>query len=258
MLPDLLVGVAIGFVGGVASGLTGTSPGGALVVLSSALLGADQRAAQGVALLAQVPPTSLSGIARYRAGGACAPWRWILWLTVGFVAGGLGGAFAVGGVSDRALRWTYVVYLVLLGALAGLRRPGGGLGRVSASPDEASAAALLAIGTVAGISAGFLGIGGGLAITVGLTVLLGVSQHEAQMVSLILALAPVNLPAAWVYYQQGWIASWPALAGVVVGLVAGGDIGARFANRLSAAQLRGVMLAVIAGMAAFMAWKATT
>ena len=70
MIADLLIGGAVGLVGGVASGLTGTSPGGALVVLSSLLLGAEQHVAQGISLIAQVPPTSLPGIARYRADGA--------------------------------------------------------------------------------------------------------------------------------------------------------------------------------------------
>ena len=258
MAADLLAGAAIGLIGGIASGLTGTSPGGALVVLSSALLGVDQHVAQGVSLIAQVPPTSLAGIARYRAGGARAPLRWLVWMTLGFVAGGLAGALAAAGVPDRALRWTYVGYLALLGLLLVLRRKEAGADRPETSPEEASAAVLLAIGLVAGLSAGFLGIGGGLATTVGLTVFLRATQHQAQMIGLALSLAPVNLPAAWVYYQAGWTASWPALAGVVAGLAIGGDLGARLANRLSAAQLRAIMLAMIGAMTAYMAFRAVS
>lgn len=257
MTGDLLLGGAIGLIGGLASGLTGTSPGGALVALSALLLGADQHVAQGVSLIAQVPPTSLAGIARYRAGGARAPARWLVWMTLGFVAGGLAGALAAGLVADAALRWTYVLYLALLLALLVLRRARPA--RETAEPTTAAgpgAPALLAVGAAAGLSAGLLGIGGGLAVMVGLTAFLGVRQHQAQMMSLVLSLAPVNLPAAWVYYSHGWTAAWPVLAGVVAGLAAGGDLGARLANRMSEAQLYRLTFALISAMTLLMAWKA--
>ncbi len=259
MIADLLIGGAVGLVGGVASGLTGTSPGGALVVLSSLLLGAEQHVAQGISLIAQVPPTSLPGIARYRADGARTPWRWLIWMTLGFVAGGLAGSLAAGFVSDGALRWTYVGYLALLLALLvvrparSVREPAES--KVAAAP---GAPALLAVGAAAGLSAGLLGIGGGLAVMVGLTALVGVRQHQAQMASLILSLAPVNLPAAWVYFSHGWTASWPVLAGIVAGLSAGGDLGARIANRMSEAQLRRLTFALILAMVVCMAWKAAS
>jgi uncharacterized membrane protein YfcA len=63
---QLALAVCVGLIGGVSSGLCGVSPGGALVVLSAGLLGAEQHVAQGISLIAQIPPTGLSGIKRYR------------------------------------------------------------------------------------------------------------------------------------------------------------------------------------------------
>ena len=94
-------------------------------------------------------------------------------------------------------------------------------------------AALIAVGAFAGLSSGFLGIGGGLATTVGLSAALGVPQRQAQMASLMLALIPTTAPAVWVYWREGAMASAPALIGVVLGLIAGTDFGARLANQIN-------------------------
>jgi uncharacterized membrane protein YfcA len=211
---------------------------------------------EGMSLIAQVPPTSLSGIARYRAGGARSPCRWLVPIGLGFMAGGVGGAYAAVTVSATALRWTYVGYLVVLGAL--LIRRGDhrdGLATIE-ERRQPHWAALLAIGLAAGLSAGFLGIGGGLAIVVGLGVLLRQPQHDAQMISLVLAILPTNLPAALVYLRDGWAAPWPATIGVIAGLALSTDVGARLAAHTSAPTLRRLTLAMVVGMAAYMTYMA--
>ncbi len=161
---DLLASVGVGLVSGVTSGLLGVSPGGGLVIFSIFLLGAEQHVAQGISLVAQIPPTSISGIRRYWEKGSRSPVRWLALLTLGFVGGGVGGALAAGSVSSSVLRWTYVFYLMALDALMILRlshRP------PEAMSDDRAAqvlgASLLCVGAIAGFSSGFLGIGGGLA-----------------------------------------------------------------------------------------------
>ncbi len=93
-------------------------------------------------------------------------------------------------------------------------------------------------------------------MTVGLTAWLKVPQRQAQMVGLALLAAPVKLPAAWVYWREGLLAPWPVLPGVNLGLVAGTDVGARLAHRVSDETLRRLMLAFIAAMALSMASEA--
>ena len=145
-IDGLLAGAAVGLVGGFTSGLLGVSPGGGLVVFSVLLLGAEQHVAQGISLAAQIPPTSLAGIRRYRKGGVRTPARWLAPLAVGFLVGGVGGAGAAGLVSAAALQWTYVVYLVGLDALLLRRDPGGAIGDGGGAIREPRWEALLGVG----------------------------------------------------------------------------------------------------------------
>ncbi|VIO67043.1 sulfite exporter TauE/SafE family protein [Bradyrhizobium ivorense] len=254
---DLLAGIATGLAGGLTAGLLGVSPGGGLVVFSVLLLGAGQHVAQGISLVAQVPPTSLAGIRRYWQSGNRTPLRWIALLTIGFVTGGTAGALAANHVAEPALRWSYVAYLVALDAMLILRG-----GRDKTEDDNAgakrdvSSPALLVVGLLAGLSSGFLGIGGGLATVVGLSAVLGIPQHQAQMASLVMSLIPTTIPSAWIYWSEGSLASWPVLTGVIIGLLAGTDLGARAANRIDRTTLRRAMIFFVSLMALYMTFKA--
>ena len=251
----LLAGLAVGLVGGATAGLLGVSPGGGLVIFSVLLLGAEQHVAQGISLIAQIFPTSLSGIRRYREDGARVSLRWAALLAIGFVAGGAGGALAAGQVSAIFLQWTYVVYLSALDALMIVRRrkrreeaSGGGEAQIAST-------ALIGVGAVAGFSSGFIGIGGGLAVTVGLAALKA-PQRQAQLMSLVLALLPITIPAACLYWRQGWSAPWPVLVAVVVGSWIGTDLGARGANRVSESALHRLLVGFVSAMALYMIYKA--
>src|SRR5580704_16479877 len=159
-LYDLVAGVGVGLVGGFTSGLLGVSPGGGLVVASNLLLGSEQHVAQGISLFAQIPPTGLSGIKRYWEKGTRTPIEWLILLAIGFVFGGVAGALAAVRVSGAFLRWTYVVYLVVLGTLVIFRPPRGPTnGAVANFAGRIHWATLLALGVLAGFSSGFLGIG---------------------------------------------------------------------------------------------------
>ncbi|WP_158812767.1 sulfite exporter TauE/SafE family protein [Methylocapsa sp. S129] len=254
-LSELLVGVGVGLVGGVTSGLLGVSPGGGLAIFSILLLGFEQHVAQGVSLFAQIAPTSISGIKRYRQGGSRTPMHWLALLAAGFIVGGVAGALAAGGASSGVLRWTYVVYLAALDGLLIFRRR-----RQEDSSDRATPhmgwGALLGIGAIAGFSSGFLGIGGGLAITVGLSAGFGVGQRQAQLASLVLSMIPTTIPAAWVYWREGWSASWPVIGGVVLGLWVGTDLGARMANKVSETALHRALVGFVTAIALYMAYKA--
>jgi hypothetical protein len=97
-----------------------------------------------------------------------------------------------------------------------------------------------------------LGIGGGLAITALSTVLLGMTQHQAQALSLMMTALPLTLPAALTYLRQGWEIPWWTIAGIVVGLAIGSKGGAMLANRLPERHLRLVFIGLILAMAAYM------
>jgi uncharacterized membrane protein YfcA len=236
----------------------GTSPGGGLVIFCVLLLGAEQHVAQGTSLIAQVPPTGLAGVRRYWQNGNRSPLQWIAWIGLGFLAGGAGGSYAAAGVSDSVLQWTYVAYLVALIAALVLRRDRKDGSFEASAPDQLPWLPLLLIGTLAGFSSGFMGIGGGLAITVGLAAGLRVPQHQAQLISLVFSVIPTNIPAAWIYWSKGLMVGWPAIIGILAGLWIGTDLGARMANGVSKTVLRRVMIALVSLMAIYMAHKALT
>jgi uncharacterized membrane protein YfcA len=257
-LPDVLGGLATGLAGGLFSGFLGVTSGGVLVPLLVLLLGKDQHVAQGISLVAQIFPTSLSGVRNYSKSGHRISMRWLTWLAAGFCVGGGVGAILATHVADHALQWCFVAYLLVLVSLILLRPP---RPKVEASDDVPADvplhwASLCAVGAVAGWSSGFLGIGGGLAITAVMSGLLKVSQHRAQAMSLAVTALPVTIPAAVLYVQQGTELPWLTIVSLIIGLWVGTDIGARFATRVTPDKLRIMLIVIITAMALFMAFKA--
>jgi uncharacterized membrane protein YfcA len=88
------------------------------------------------------------------------------------------------------------------------------------------------LGLVAGITSGFIGIGGGVIIIPLLVFLFGFTQQQAQGTTLALMVPPIGLLAAWVYYKQGHV-NIEAAAYVCIGFFVGGLLGARFATSFS-------------------------
>lgn len=185
-LPDILGGFLTGGIGGLVSGFLGVTSGGILVPLLVLILGKDQHVAQGISLVAQIVPTSLSGVRNYSRSGHRVSVRWLIWLAGGFCVGGIVGALLAVHVSDRALQWTFSAYLALLIAIVVLRPPRAKSEGSADMPEYIPLhwSLLLVIGFVAGGSSGFLGIGGGLAITALMAGLVKIAQHCAQAMSL--------------------------------------------------------------------------
>src|SRR3954447_5420283 len=111
---EIFGGLLAGGVGGIASGFLGITSGGILVPLLVLMLAKDQHVAQGISLVAQVVPTSLSGVQNYRRSGHRVSLRWLAWMAAVFGLGRCVGALLATYVPDRALQWTFVGYLVIL------------------------------------------------------------------------------------------------------------------------------------------------
>jgi uncharacterized protein len=244
---ELLKSVLAGIAAGVASGFLGVSPGGILVPVISLLLPFSQHVIQGISLIVQAPPTGLSGLSIYLKGGRSVALRPVVLVSLGFVLGGPGGAVLARMCTDRELKWMFVGYLSLLAVLA--------TGRKSTVKEPARRSprfALPAIGFIAGVTSGLLGIGGGLAITTLTVVLLHKEQHEAQALSLAITILPLTLPAAWVYIRAGWDLPWEVILCLLGGLVVGTRAGALFANRLSERKLKICFATLLIGLAIYM------
>lgn len=95
----------------------------------------------------------------------------------------------------------------------------------------------LLIGILAGVSSGFFGIGGGVIMVPALVFLFGLTQHQAQGTALAAMVPCITIFAALRYYYSGNIKLLIAIF-MSIGLLAGGYIGAQFANNVSGPLLK--------------------
>lgn len=255
-----LTAAAVGVFAGLLSGLLGVTPGGILVPGLTLVFGGSQHQVQAMSLVAQLFPTSLAGFHVYRRAGHAASIRAIGLVALGFLPGSYLGAKGALLLSDQVLRWAFVGYLVVL--VLSVAAKGSASERSPQAPGATSGNArsrafvLVAVGVAAGASSGLLGIGGGLAMVVLLTVLLSMPQHESQAISLAVSAMPLALPAVFVYVAGQGGLPWMATAFVVAGLLLGTLAGARIATRFAARALRRYFLVLIAVMALLMAGQA--
>jgi hypothetical protein len=106
----------------------------------------------------------------------------------------------------------------------------------------------VALGLVAGIFSGLIGIGGAIIIIPSLVLLFGLSQHTAQGTTLALMVPPIGLLAAWTYYKGGFVDL--KIAGLIcLGFFVGGLLGAKYAVAVPDVLLRrifGIVLLIAA------------
>ncbi len=95
----------------------------------------------------------------------------------------------------------------------------------------------IALGLMAGVGSGFLGIGGGSILIPVLVYLFGLSQHQAQGTTLAIMIPPIGLLAAWKYYVEGNVKLNMA-AFICIGFLVGGLIGAIFVHKVPAPILK--------------------
>jgi len=89
-------------------------------------------------------------------------------------------------------------------------------------------AGYIALGLVAGILSGMIGIGGGILIVPVLVYMFGFSQHMAQGTTLALMIPPIGILAVLEYYKVGNV-DIKVAALVCLGFVFGGLLGAKIA-----------------------------
>jgi uncharacterized protein len=108
-------------------------------------------------------------------------------------------------------------------------------------------AVLAVFGVLVGAAAGLLGVGGGVLMVPFLTLVAGMSQHEAEATSLLVVL-PTAIVASIVLHRRGVGNLWLAIRFGALG-AAGGVLGALLALALPAHALR-ILFAVFLGAVA--------
>jgi uncharacterized membrane protein YfcA len=114
---------------------------------------------------------------------------------------------------------------------------------------------VLALGVVAGILLGLLGIGGGIVLVPAMVHLLHMDQHLAQGTSLFILLPPIGLGALRQYWKAGNV---DLRAGILcaVGMILGAWVGGLIAVPMSTALLKGLFGAYLMFSAVLLWMKA--
>ena len=245
----LLAGMGTGLCGGFLSGLFGVGGGIVMVPLLGLILRLDQHRAQGATLAAMLLPTGLPAVLEYRRRGIAASLPLVGVLVLAFLFGVTGGSFLANQIPPLPLRWGFAAFLVLLAVWTVLRR----------EPAMDGGAALIdpvglwtwgpSIGLLAGLLSGLTGLGGAVVVIPLLASRFRMTQHEAQLTSLMMLLPPIGLPGVLIYARAQGGLPWLVIGGVAVGFAAGAFGGARVATRLQGPRLKQVYAAFVLLMA---------
>lgn len=107
---------------------------------------------------------------------------------------------------------------------------------------------LILIGLSAGILSGFVGVGGGILMVPMFVIFLGLTQHNAQGMSLAVMLPPVTFLAVYNYHKAGEI-DWKLALIASALFIIGGFIGSKLAlkvDQLTLKKIFGVLMLVVA------------
>ncbi len=247
-LTQLLASGAFGITAGILSGFLGIGGGAILTPLLVMVLGFEQHRAQGISLAALLPPVGLPAVLAYRRAGVKIAVGTVLLLIVGFGGGVVGGAWLADRIASGALQWAFAAFLGV-SAWRAFRKSGG---VDDAEPDREAPRSRwvpVLVGSVAGVASGLLGVGGGLVALPLLQRFGGLGRLEAQATTLAMMLAPIGLPAVYVYAREQSGLPWPLLGAVALGFTAGAGLGALGAGRAPAAVAERVYAGFLVTMA---------
>jgi len=210
----LLIGLVAGFL----SGYLGIGGGVILVPAMTILLHLPQHRAHGTSLAA-VLLIAASGAHAYSKAGYV-HWGAAGWLVVGVIAGAIVGAKLAGGLPAARLRQIFGIFLVAI-SIYMVTKSALAWNPTNHAEVAVPVGAVIAVGLLAGLMSGILGIGGGVLVIPAMVLLLGVSQKIAQGISLVVII-PASVSGALVYARRGDVDSFLAL---LIGL--GGLLGAQ-------------------------------
>ncbi len=100
----------------------------------------------------------------------------------------------------------------------------------------AMVAVTLAVGLMAGVLSGLFGIGGGVVLVPALVLVLGIPQHAAQGISMVVII-PTALTAIWQFHKDKLV-DYRMAAYLGAGAVLGALVSANFVQNIPAAELK--------------------
>jgi len=240
--------VLLGLLTGMLSGAFGV--GGAIISTPGLrALGVSAFGAVGTTLPPIIPGAAM-GVARYARDGLI-DWRVVATTAPAGLATAVLGSLASHAVPGGG-HWLMVLTALLLGVTAVriARSPGADAGPEGAEAPRPARPSLLvagAVGGMAGLLSGLLGVGGGLVLVPGLSEVMGIPLKKAIATSLA-CVGIFALPSTVTHAVLGDI-DWRLAALLAVAVVPGARIGASLAIAASTRRLQlvvGIVFAVIA------------
>lgn len=233
--------VATGAAGGVFSGLTGVGGGAIMVPLLTGVLKMGQHEAHAVSLFV-ILFAATAGAATYALGPGID-----LGVSAALIPGALIGAyFGVRGaqrIPGLRLRQVFGVFLLFVAARFLLFTD---LSPLFDAAGFEQAMLGSGIGLIGGFASGALGIGGGAIFVPSLVLVLGLEQHEAQGVSLLVILF-ASTTGAWTHWRYGTVNPRTALP-IAIAAAPAGIVGALIAAALGGSTLQRVFAVVVLGV----------
>ena len=173
--------IAVGLAAGLLSGLFGVGGGTVIVPMLVLLLGFDQKLASGTSLAAIVP-TATVGVITYAVHGSVDVVVALI-LAAGSVVGAQIGSWLLARLSQNAIRWGFVAFLIVVIVMLFVVVP---------SRDAEfeftvlSVIGLIIVGLLTGTMAGLIGGGGGVIVVPVLMFVFGTSDLMAKGTSLLM------------------------------------------------------------------------
>ncbi|MBI3647182.1 MAG: sulfite exporter TauE/SafE family protein [Actinobacteria bacterium] len=214
------LGILVGFVAGLMSGLFGVGGGIITTPAIQVLLGGAPYIAVGTPLPV-IFPTALVGAFTYHRAGEVSV-RAAKWAAGPGALGAIGGALLTAAVNPH---WILVVTAILIGwqAVRVARAKQHEIRAKGTTPGWHYAL----LGLATGFVSGFLGVGGGIIFVPVVTTVLGMPLKRALGTSLVL-IAAIAVPGTIVHAALGHI-DWAIFAVLVIGVIPAARIGANVA-----------------------------
>ncbi len=241
---DIVIFLLIGGGAGILSGLFGI--GGGIMIVPAVVLftGMNLKEAYGTSLASLLLPVGILGCIVYYKEGLLNI-KAALSVALGIICTIGLGAYLANNLNNFILKICYSIFLFYMGVkfIWPLLFHGNYREQPADSQIDFESEKLMnrqqspylkcfLIGLLAGIVAGFFGIGGGAVIVPMLTLWLGLDTKQAIATSLGILLPPIGLPGVLVYYAAGNL-NIPVAACVALGLLVGTIFGAKLTIRLS-------------------------
>ncbi len=256
MSPELLQYLLLGVAAFFAGAMNAIAGGGTLLTFPALLAVISPVLANGTSTLALLPGSIASGFAYKKELAKVRPM--LMLLIAPSLIGGVCGSLLVTRFPERVFAELVPWLLLLAATLLMLQRPvARWIGtHPHDTPASSTKAAVVGFQFIVAVYGGYFGAGIGILMLSSLA-FMGISDiHEMNALKTVLA-SIINGISAVVFVMEGAVV-WKYAPLMIVSSIAGGYAGARVARKLSQGVVRGIVIAIGLGVAAYSFYKNLT